>query len=360
MRAVILAGGEGTRLRPLTLTTPKPVVPVVDRPFLRHQLDLLAAGGDPRGRLLGRLPPRAGRGGVRRRVRLRHAHPLRRRGHAARHRGRRPQRAAPPRRAHGRDERRHPDRRRPRATVVARHEDEGASATILLTPVPNPAAYGLVETDAAGRVLASSRSPGPSRSRRTRSTPASTSSRPASLELMPGGRQPLDRAGLLPRSPGPRRPRPRAGAPRLLDRHRHAGEVPAGPPRHPEPTLPGSPRRDAARRRLRPPDRPRLGGGASSTGTSTSARAARSRPGPGSGRTPCSSPTCASAPGAYLRDSVLWRGVEAGAGLRGAGQPGRPRRPDRPLERRCATRSSARGRSSATSPAPCSLSRRSP
>ena len=33
------------------------------------------------------------------------------------------------------------------AAVVARHEAEGASATILLTPVPNPAAYGLVETD---------------------------------------------------------------------------------------------------------------------------------------------------------------------------------------------------------------------
>src|SRR5262245_40653467 len=45
MRAVILAGGEGTRLRPLTLSIPKPVVPVVDRPFLRHQLDLLARAG---------------------------------------------------------------------------------------------------------------------------------------------------------------------------------------------------------------------------------------------------------------------------------------------------------------------------
>jgi NDP-sugar pyrophosphorylase family protein len=38
------------------------------------------------------------------------------------------------------------------AEVVARHEAEAASATILLTPVPNPAAYGLVETDPDGRV----------------------------------------------------------------------------------------------------------------------------------------------------------------------------------------------------------------
>jgi mannose-1-phosphate guanylyltransferase len=36
--------------------------------------------------------------------------------------------------------------------VVRRHESEGAQATILLTPVPNPSAYGLVETDGAGRV----------------------------------------------------------------------------------------------------------------------------------------------------------------------------------------------------------------
>ena len=41
MKAVILVGGEGTRLRPLTLSTPKPVVPVVDRPFVRHQIDLV-------------------------------------------------------------------------------------------------------------------------------------------------------------------------------------------------------------------------------------------------------------------------------------------------------------------------------
>ena len=41
MKAVLLAGGFGTRLRPLTLNTPKPVVPIFDRPFLYHQIDLL-------------------------------------------------------------------------------------------------------------------------------------------------------------------------------------------------------------------------------------------------------------------------------------------------------------------------------
>ena len=41
MKAVLLAGGFGTRLRPLTLSTPKPVVPIFDRPFLYHQIELL-------------------------------------------------------------------------------------------------------------------------------------------------------------------------------------------------------------------------------------------------------------------------------------------------------------------------------
>jgi NDP-sugar pyrophosphorylase family protein len=152
MRAVILAGGEGTRLRPLTLTTPKPVVPVVDRPFLRHQLDLLARAGVREvvfsvayrperieavfgdGSALGLHIRYAvedtplGTGGA-----VRNAWPLL-------------------------------DERTivlngdvltdvDLGDVVARHDAEGASATILLTPVPNPAAYGLVETDSGGRVL---------------------------------------------------------------------------------------------------------------------------------------------------------------------------------------------------------------
>jgi mannose-1-phosphate guanylyltransferase len=45
MQALILAGGEGTRLRPLTSTVPKPVVPLVDRPFMAFMLEWLKRHG---------------------------------------------------------------------------------------------------------------------------------------------------------------------------------------------------------------------------------------------------------------------------------------------------------------------------
>lgn len=45
MHALILAGGRGTRLRPLTVYTPKPVVPVMNRPFLLYQIEILAKAG---------------------------------------------------------------------------------------------------------------------------------------------------------------------------------------------------------------------------------------------------------------------------------------------------------------------------
>ena len=45
MKAIIIAGGSGTRLRPLTYNTPKPMVPLFDKPFLQHQLELLRRHG---------------------------------------------------------------------------------------------------------------------------------------------------------------------------------------------------------------------------------------------------------------------------------------------------------------------------
>ena len=44
MKAVIMAGGEGTRLRPLTSNQPKPMLPMVDRPLMEH-IDLLRRHG---------------------------------------------------------------------------------------------------------------------------------------------------------------------------------------------------------------------------------------------------------------------------------------------------------------------------
>ena len=45
MQAVILAGGLGTRLRPLTLTTPKPLIPLANRPVIEHLVAWLARWG---------------------------------------------------------------------------------------------------------------------------------------------------------------------------------------------------------------------------------------------------------------------------------------------------------------------------
>ena len=45
MKAVVMAGGEGTRLRPLTSNQPKPMVPIVGKPCMEHILELLKTHG---------------------------------------------------------------------------------------------------------------------------------------------------------------------------------------------------------------------------------------------------------------------------------------------------------------------------
>src|SRR5688572_1526631 len=45
MKAVIMAGGEGTRLRPLTSNLPKPMMPLANRPMMEHIVDLLRRHG---------------------------------------------------------------------------------------------------------------------------------------------------------------------------------------------------------------------------------------------------------------------------------------------------------------------------
>lgn len=161
MKAVILAGGEGTRLRPLTLGTPKPVVPIADRPLLQHQLDLLANAGvreivvsvaykPERVQAIFGDGSRVGRS-------IRYAvedTPL---GTGGAVKNAEPHLDATSVVFNG-DILTDVDL----PAVVALHHRSGAAATIVLAPVPNPAAFGLVETDAGGRVLRFVEKPEPS------------------------------------------------------------------------------------------------------------------------------------------------------------------------------------------------------
>ena len=45
MKGIIMAGGFGTRLRPLTNTLPKPMVPVANKPMMEYTIELLKKEG---------------------------------------------------------------------------------------------------------------------------------------------------------------------------------------------------------------------------------------------------------------------------------------------------------------------------
>lgn len=160
MKAILLAGGKGTRLRPLTLHTPKPIVPIFNRPFLLYQLDqlrqipeitevILSLNYQPRrieetfgdGEALGVKisyavePSPLGTGGA---IRF-----------AAEH-------VQDSVVVFNGDVLQQIDLQ----AVIDRHRAAKAKATIVLTPVENPSAYGLVETDADGNVLRFLEKPG--------------------------------------------------------------------------------------------------------------------------------------------------------------------------------------------------------
>jgi NDP-sugar pyrophosphorylase family protein len=152
MKAILLAGGKGTRLRPLTIHTPKPVVPIFDRVFLHYQIDLLkqvpeidevilSLNYQPR-RIEEIFGEGAGTG-----VRLRYVvepAPLGT-GGAIRYAA---QGTADTLVVFNGDVLTSVDVN----AVVKLHRERRARATIVLTPVDNPSAYGLVETEPDGRV----------------------------------------------------------------------------------------------------------------------------------------------------------------------------------------------------------------
>jgi NDP-sugar pyrophosphorylase family protein len=159
VQAVILAGGFGTRLRPLTSTRPKPLIPFANEPFLLHTLRQLAADGFtdvvlstmylpeafdeliPAARKLGvevvlssEDTPMGTSGAVKRLSHLLEGTFLVLNG----------------------DILVDLDFRR----LVALHRERGADATLALVRVPDPSAFGLVPVDGEGRVQAFLEKPG--------------------------------------------------------------------------------------------------------------------------------------------------------------------------------------------------------
>jgi NDP-sugar pyrophosphorylase family protein len=152
MKAILLAGGKGTRLRPLTVHTPKPIVPIFNRPFLYYQIDqlrqvpevdevILSLNYQPR-----RIEEIIGEGeglGVRIRYVV-EPMPLGT-GGAIRYAGDQLTESVI---VFNGDVLTQVDVN----AVLALHRQRKAKATIVLTPVDNPRAYGLVETDASGNI----------------------------------------------------------------------------------------------------------------------------------------------------------------------------------------------------------------
>src|SRR5215472_4302186 len=162
MKAILLAGGKGTRLRPLTLHTPKPIVPILGRPFLYYQIDLLkqipeidevilSLNYQPR-----RIEEIVGEGeGLGIRVRyVVEPMPLGT-GGAVRYAGDSLTESVV---VFNGDVLTQVDL----AAVLRLHRERKAKATIVLTPVENPRAYGLVETDREGNIQRFLEKPGDS------------------------------------------------------------------------------------------------------------------------------------------------------------------------------------------------------
>jgi NDP-sugar pyrophosphorylase family protein len=160
MKGLILAGGKGTRLRPLTINTPKPIVPVANSPFLLYQVDLMRSAGIEEIILSLSYQPRKIedllKDGSDYGVWIRYAvegTPLGT-GGAFKNVEEHIESTAV---VFNGDVLTSIDL----AAVVAHHKEKRAVATIVLTRVENPSAYGLVETNADGAIRRFVEKPGP-------------------------------------------------------------------------------------------------------------------------------------------------------------------------------------------------------
>ncbi len=190
MRAIILVGGEGTRLRPLTYTSPKQMQPIMGRPMIEWVLDHLASHGiDEVVLSLGYLPDafvEAYPGGTYGSIKLTYAVEPERLdtagaiGYAARFAGLDDTFVV----LNG-DVMTDLDL----TELVRFHRDRGALATIALHEVEDPSAFGVVPTDDDGRVLAFVEKPAPGEAPTNLINAGTYVLEPSVLDLIPEGRK---------------------------------------------------------------------------------------------------------------------------------------------------------------------------
>jgi mannose-1-phosphate guanylyltransferase len=161
LTSVILVGGFGTRLRPLTNTVPKPMLPLLGRPLLSYTFDHLRSAGVARAILAcGYIPTAieeyfgAETDGLALEYRV-EPEPL---GTGGAIRFAATGEVDSTFLALNGDSLREVDIEE----LLRVHRDSGATATILLTRVSDPSRYGLVRTDGDGRVLGFLEKPDPS------------------------------------------------------------------------------------------------------------------------------------------------------------------------------------------------------
>ena len=174
MKAVVMAGGEGTRLRPLTSNQPKPMVPIVGKPCMEHILELLKDHGPEEVIITLAFLPQAIRGYFGTEV--------------ARHEIEYSVEETPLETASS--VRLASDRLDDAFLVISGdalcdfdlsalvdfHKQKGAAVTIGLKSVENPLEFGIVVTDEDGQIERFLEAHRGARSSPTRSTPASTCS----------------------------------------------------------------------------------------------------------------------------------------------------------------------------------------
>jgi mannose-1-phosphate guanylyltransferase len=188
--AVILVGGSGTRLRPLTLRTPKPMLQLVDRPLLAYLFDQLAAAGVERailacGYLPDALVAHFGYGGaVASGLALEYVveeEPLGTAGAA---------RLAASGRVHDSFLLLNGDilSEHDLSALIALHRARHASATIALVRVEDPSRYGVVECDDDGTVLRFVEKPAPGESTSDLVNAGAYVLEPSVLDSIPAGR----------------------------------------------------------------------------------------------------------------------------------------------------------------------------